>query len=212
MGINNIMKKTGISIFILFGFCIVVYVVQDSIHRRSNKEPYIYHLRETDDGPYYVYPNFINEHKFIKYLFDFANENLGTMNILTRRNDVYFERKLVYWNEPMDKHHHFFFARQDSCDTNYEFIVVNYLKNKNIQFQVKTTLFENGIEGKKLKADFNDINVNIIQNFLQYSRREDGDARRGSQIYIYALYDKSDNLILKQTYNNYGKYFTIEMY
>jgi len=131
---------------------------------------------------------------------------------LTHENDVYFERKLVYWNEPMDKHHHFFFARQDSCDTNNEFIVVNYLKNKNVQFQVKTALFENGIDGKKLKADFVDINVNIIQNFLQYSHREDSDARRNSQIYIYELYNKSDNPILKQIYYAYGKYFTIEMY
>ena len=158
-----------------------------------------------------MYPNFKDNHRFIKYLFDFANEHPETIDILTNKYDVYFEDGVPFINESTKKHHGFFFARKDdSPNINNQIIHVNYLKEKDVKFQIETVQFENGIEGKKLKADFKEVNVNIIQQFLDYTRDKDYEFRREFHSCIYELYDQSDRLIIRQIYTR--KYFTIEMY
>ena len=195
---------------ILFATCVTVFIEQPAGLDYKGKEPYIYYLRSTYYSTYYVYPNFRDEHRFIQHLFDFANEHSGTINIVTSENDVYFDDGVPFYKKSIKKRHSFFFARPDSCSTNNEFIVVNYLADKDVDFHIETVQFENGIEGKKLKGDFKKINVNIIQKFLNYTRKGDYDSRSKAHSYIYELYDWSDRLIIKQVYT--GKYFTIEMY
>ena len=78
----------------------------------------------------------MDEYKFIKYLFEFANEHSGTIDILTHENDVHFEGEHAYWDKPIN---HFFFPRQDSVNIKNEFIVVRYSDIKDIDFQVEIT-------------------------------------------------------------------------
>lgn len=203
------MKKASIVIFVFSLVCVMVYTIRDTFRKESHQEPYIFHLRDTYNRQYYVYPNFKDEYKFIKYLFDFANKHPGTIDILTNENDVCFEGIHVYWDKPIN---HFFFPRQDSINTKNEFVVVNYLDLKDVDFQIEIMKPVSDIVGKKLKCNFDKINLNIVQNFLNYSDKEDFKTCRQYYSYIYELYDCNDNLIIRQEYSDHGKHFTIEMY
>ena len=214
------MKKAGIFIYFLFGILYVVYVICAAIREEAEREPYIYPLENIYsskwgyhyNADFFVYTNFKDKHLYIKYLFDFVGEHEGSLYILTRERDVRFDRTAYFINYE-SKHHFFTFSRHDSISLFNEFIRVNRRsKSVEIAFQIEETLHDGNITGKKLKADFKEVNVNIIQQFLDYSIDHDHTARTSFYNYIYELYDQSDNLILRQVYTDYGKYFTIEMY
>jgi len=133
----------------------------------------------------------------------------GSLCVVGSENDVHFEDGIDFITESR-VNAYFFFSRPDSDSFNYERIRICF-PIKDADFHV-TTLFKNGIDGKKLKGNFDKINTNIVQNFLDYSDEKDYETRSQHDSYIYELYNKSDNPILKQIYYAYGKYFTIEMY
>ena len=209
METNDMMKKIGISIFVLFWIFTIVYVVREVINNYKNQEPYIYHLHDVYHCSYYVYPNFRNDYRFIKYLFDFADKYPGSLCVVGNENDVSFEDGIDFINESR-VNAYFFFSRPDSSSFNYERIRICF-PIKDTDFHV-TTLFKNGIDGKKLKGNFDEINTIIVQNFLDYSDKKDYETRSQHDSCIYELYDRNNNLILQQEYTDYGKYFTIEMY
>jgi hypothetical protein len=211
MKINNGINKSGILILVVIWIFVVTYAVRDTVNNYENREPYIYYLNSVYDRcTYYVYPNFRNEYRFIKYLFDFANVHPGTLIIVGKENDVFFEDGQAQLNSKDRKSPYFFFSRRDSCSLDYERINVN-VDNKDIQFKIDLIRFKDGIEGKKLQTDFKKVNRNIVQSFFNYAKK-DYETCKKTYNYIYELYNQSDVLILKQTYSDYGKYFTIEMY
>lgn len=178
--------------------------------KRENREPHIYHLQDVYNCTYYVYPEFRDEYSYIKYLFDFANEHPGTLVIVENENDVSFEDGIDYINESDRKSSYFFFSRPDSSALRYECVRVSF-PQENIDFHIITDSVNN-IERKKIKADFENININILQNFFDYSSDIDYKSRKSSNYYIYELYDHSNVLVIKQIYTDYGKYFTIKIY
>ncbi|NDV70005.1 hypothetical protein [Dysgonomonas sp. 25] len=204
------MKKIIISLFVVICLIAIAFAIRNTLYNRSNKEPHIYHLQDVYNCTYYVYPEFRDEYSYIKYLFDFSNEHPGTLVIVGNENDVSFEDGIDYINESNRKNPYFFFSRPDSSALCYERIRVSFPQKK-IDFRIITDSVNN-IERKKIKADFENINVNILQNFFDYSSDIDYKSRKSNNYYIYELYNHSDILFFKQMYTDYGKYFTVKIY
>jgi hypothetical protein len=80
-----------------------------------------------------------------------------------------------------------------------------------VTFRIEETQNKEKIPVKKLKAGFDSLNVNIVQNFLDFAFDEDYKARKESENYIYELYNKSNKLKIRQVYHNFGKWFEVEI-
>ena len=212
------MKKWRIVILLvgtwIFG---VVYVLWDTSRNENNEEPYIYQWQyvgwRSGSESYYVYPRFKDNHLFIKYLFDFTNKHSKEkIKIVTKENDLRFEDigyGIVFSHRESNKNHRFLFVRQDSNSVNNRYIVVNYLKEKDINFQVSSKVSEGSIQGKKLKTNFEDINLNIVQNMLDFARSD--SAKFDTDNYTYELYNKDNIKKIVIEYHEKGNWFKIEI-
>lgn len=85
-------------------------------------------------------------------------------------------------------------------------------KPSKVDFQIEESKNEEKIPIKKLSADFDSLNVNIVQNFLDYAFDKDYKARKESENYIYELYNKNNKLKIRQVYHNFGKWFEIKIF
>lgn len=176
-------------------------------------KPNIYHLRDTYLGHYYVFDNFQDNENCIKYLFNFAKDKKGYLIIMTHKNMYKFYEGAA---DPIDTAaHKFAFAREDEQgddnNTRNFMLSINYLEETKLHFKIEEGINKDKIPVKKLSTDFDSLNVNIVQNFLDYSFDEDYKARKQSEKYIYELYNKKDTLKIRQVYHNYGEWFEIDI-
>jgi hypothetical protein len=166
-------------------------------------EPRIYYLQNDYDGcSYYVYPDFKDDDRSIKYLFDFVHERPGSLVIAGNESQVHFDDGTAFTDESR-KNPYFFFARTDSLSINCTGIRVSFDVGK-VNFEI-----ENSIHGKKLKADFEDIKINILQDMLDFA--ETDFTKFHVDNYIYELYNNANIKKVIIRYHEKGKWFDVEI-
>jgi hypothetical protein len=177
--------------------------VWDTFQKQKNVEPHIYHLQNDYDGtPYYVYSNFRNDYRFIKYLFEFTHKHPGSLIIIGNENQVRFDDGIAFPDESRTTPY-FFFARPDSCNLNYTGIRVS--------FDIGETNFfiEKNVQRKKLYADFDSLNLNIVQDMLDFAEAD--SAKSDTDNYLYELYNRDNLKKVVIEYHEKGKWFEIEI-
>ncbi|QII72834.1 hypothetical protein [Apibacter sp. B2966] len=127
--------------------------------------------------------------------------------------DIYeFEDNIAFIQDTVS--HKFIFNREygmgDDNNTRDFRISVNYLKKTKLHFKIEEERNKDKNHVKKLSADFDSLNVNIVQNFLDYSYH-DYDTQKQFEDYIYELYNNKDSLKIRQVYHNFGKWFEIDI-
>ena len=206
-------KNKFIYIIIISFFLLLAVLVNCYPPKKSLGKPYIYHLRDNYLGHYYVFDNFQDNENCVKYLFNFAEKNKGYLIIMTHKNMYKFYEGGA---DPIDTiAHKFTFNREDNQydDNNIRNfrISVNYLEETKLHFKIEEGRNKDKNFVKKLSADFDSLNVNIVQNFLNYSTFEDYKTRKRFENCIYELYNKKDSLKIRQVYHNFGKWFEIDI-
>ena len=204
------MKKSSSIIFALILAIVMLYAIQKIFQDTTNEKPIIYHLQDVYHCSYYVYPNFQDNPHFIKYLFDFANKHSGTFVIVGNKNDVSFEDNVDFINNSSKNSPYFYFSRPDSSALYYDRIRISFI-SKNLSFLKMRNIAEKRDEKlQKLEAEFETINSNIIQHFLDYTETDTIKSRQKD--YTYELYNKYNKLKVQIDYHESGKEFAIGVY
>ena len=207
------MKKNKFIYIIIISFFLLLAVLVNCYPPNKPKgKPNIYHLRDTYLGHYYVFDNFQDNENCIKYLFNFAEKNKGYLIIMTHKDMYEFDDNIAFIQDTVS--HKFIFNREygmgDDDNTRDFRISVNYLEETKLHFKIEEGRNKDKNFVKKLSADFDSLNVNIVQNFLDYSYH-DYDTQKQFEDYIYELYNKKDSLKIRQVYHNFGKWFEIDI-
>ena len=205
-------KNKFIYIIIISFFLLLAVLVNCYPPKKSLGKPHIYHLRDNYLGHYYVFDNFQDNENCIKYLFNFAKKNKGYLIIMTHKDMYEFDDNIAFIQDTVSLI--FAFSRErelDGNDTNNRNFRIR-TKSDPIQINFKNVQGRNNekIPLKKISADFDSLNVNIVQNFLDYSYH-DYDTQKQFEDYIYELYNKKDSLKIRQVYHNFGKWFEIDI-
>ena len=205
-------KNKFIYIIIISFFLLLVVLVNCYPPKKSLGKPHIYHLRDNYLGHFYVFDNFQDNENCVKYLFNFAKKNKGYLIIMTHKDMYEFDDNIAFIQDTVSLI--FAFSRErelDGNDTNNRNFRIR-TKSDPIQINFKNVQGRNNekIPLKKISADFDSLNVNIVQNFLDYSYH-DYDTQKQFEDYIYELYNKKDSLKIRQVYHNYGKWFEIDI-
>ena len=176
-------------------------------------KPNIHHLRDNYLGHYYVFDNFQDNENCIKYLFNFAEKNKGYLIIMTHKDMYEFDDNIAFIKDTVS--HIFAFSRErelEGNDTNTRNFRIRTKSNPiQVNFKIEQGINKDKLPVKKLSTDFDSLNVNIVQNFLDYSFNEDYKARKQFENCIYELYNKKDSLKIRQVYHNFGKWFEIDI-
>ena len=206
-------KNKFIYIIIISFFLLLAVLVNCYPPKKSLGKPYIYHLRDNYLGHFYVFDNFQDNENCIKYLFNFAKKNKGYLIIMTHKDMYEFDDNIAFIQDTVS--HKFIFNREygmgDDDNTRNFRISVNYLEETKLHFKIEEGRNKDKNFVKKLSADFDSLNVNIVQNFLNYSTFEDYKTRKRFENCIYELYNKKDSLKIRQVYHNFGKWFEIDI-
>ncbi|WP_303849365.1 hypothetical protein [Apibacter mensalis] len=205
-------KNKFIYIIIISFFLLLAVLVNCYPPKKSLGKPHIYHLRDNYLAHFYVFDNFQDNENCIKYLFNFAKKNKGYLIIMTNKNTYKFDDGVPFIQDTVSLL--FAFSRErelDGNDTNNRNFRIR-TKSDPIQINFKNVQGRNNekIPLKKISADFDSLNVNIVQNFLDYSYH-DYDTQKQFEDYIYELYNKKDSLKIRQVYHNFGKWFEIDI-
>lgn len=205
-------KNKFIYIIIISFFLLLAVLVNCYPPKKSLGKPHIYHLRDNYLAHFYVFDNFQDNENCIKYLFNFAEKNIGYLIIMTNKNTYKFDDGVPFIQDTVSLL--FAFSRErelDGNDTNNRNFRIR-TKSDPIQINFKNVQGRNNekIPLKKISADFDSLNVNIVQNFLDYSYH-DYDTQKQFEDYIYELYNKKDSLKIRQIYHNFGKWFEIDI-
>jgi hypothetical protein len=180
-------------------------------------KPNIYLLKSSNYyGKFYVFDNFQDNENCIKYLFNFAGKHQGRLTIMSHKDMFKFDGGVPFIEDTVS--HQFVFSRErekdeeqsDNNTRNFR-ISVNYLEETKLHFKIEEGINKDKIPVKKLSTDFDSLNVNIVQNFLDYSTFEDYKTRKQFENCIYELYNKKDTLKIRQVYHNFGKWFEIDI-
>lgn len=207
------MKKNKFIYIIIISFFLLLAVLVNCYPPKKPKgKPNIYHLLSNYYGQFYVFDNFQDNENCIKYLFNFAKKNKGYLIIMTNKNTYKFDDGVPFIQDTVSLL--FAFSRErelDGNDTNNRNFRIR-TKSDPIQINFKNVQGRNNekIPLKKISADFDSLNVNIVQNFLDYSYH-DYDTQKQFEDFIYELYNKKDSLKIRQVYHNYGKWFEIDI-
>ena len=170
--------------------------------KNNNKvfSPEIIHLKNTYYSKFYFFKNFQENETNIKFLFDFINKNNGHLDIVSDESSIRFEDG--YSVDDFNSIR-FAFAR-DGETLHNTYIRVNFLNSEKINFQEKHE------KGKaKLFANFNILNLNILQNFLDYAK--ENELKKSQETYNYELYNKDKIKKAVLYYHNFGKWFEIDI-
>ncbi|TWP26117.1 hypothetical protein ETU09_10460 [Apibacter muscae] len=81
----------------------------------------------------------------------------------------------------------------------------NFLKEIPLSFSV-----EEKENQKQLKASFNTLTVNTVQNFLDYAEKD--QAKKQTETYTYLLLNKNNQQKMKLNYHEYGDWFEVEIF
>ena len=205
-------KNKFIYIIIISFFLLLAVLVNCYPPKKSLGKPHIYHLRDNYLGHYYVFDNFQDNENCIKYLFNFAKKNKGYLIIMTHKDMYEFDDNIAFIQDTVSLI--FAFSRErelDGNDTNNRNFHIRTKSNPTqINFKIVQGRNNEKIPLKKISADFDSLNVNIVQNFLDYSYH-DYDTQKQFEDYIYELYNKKDSLKIRQVYHNFGKWFEIDI-
>ena len=205
-------KNKFIYIIIISFFLLLAVLVNCYPPKKSPGKPHIYHLRDNYLAHFYVFDNFQDNENCIKYLFNFAKKNKGYLIIMTHKDMYEFDDNIAFIQDTVSQI--FAFSREDNQndDNNTRNFHIRTKSNPTqINFKIVQGRNNEKIPLKKLSANFDSLNVNIIQNFLDYSFDEDYIVRKQSEKYIYELYNKKDSLKIRQVYHNFGKWFEIDI-
>ncbi|WP_303849369.1 hypothetical protein [Apibacter mensalis] len=206
-------KNKFIYIIIISFFLLLAVLVNCYPPKKSLGKPHIYHLRDNYLAHFYVFDNFQDNENCIKYLFNFAKKNKGYLIIMTHKDMYEFDDNIAFIQDTVS--HKFIFNREygmgDDDNTRDFRISVNYLEETKLHFKIEEGRNKDKNFVKKLSADFDSLNVNIVQNFLNYSTFEDYKTRKRFENCIYELYNKKDSLKIRQIYHNFGKWFEIDI-
>lgn len=208
------MKKNKFIYVLIISYSLLLTVlINCSPPKNPPGKPHIYHLRDNYLGHYYVFDNFQDNENCIKYLFNFAEKKKGYLIIMTHKDMYEFDDNIAFIKDTVS--HKFIFNREygmgDDNNTRNFRISVNYLKKNKLYFEIEEGRNKDKNFVKKLSADFDSLNVNIVQNFLNYSTFEDYKTRKRFENCIYELYNKKDSLKIRQVYHNFGKWFEIDI-
>ncbi|TWP26114.1 hypothetical protein ETU09_10445 [Apibacter muscae] len=176
----------------------------NSTNFSDNKQsPKIEFLKESTDSDYfYIINHFKDNEECIKYIFDFVSDKKGWTIILTDKNGAKFEGR-VFISFDTNKQRFSFFRKNNSLK-NYS-IRVNFLKNTPLSFSV-----EEKENQKQLKAAFNTLTVNTVQNFLDYAEKD--QAKKQTETYTYLLLNKNNQQKMQLNYHEYGDWFEVEIF
>ncbi|TWP26112.1 hypothetical protein ETU09_10435 [Apibacter muscae] len=192
-------------LFILFCLCFLFLLncSNNSTNFSDNKQsPKIEFLKESDYADFYVLNNFKDNEEFIKYIFEFAKEKNDLLWILTDKNGAEFDGKFFSSLDTSKQRLSFF--RKNNSLKNYS-IRVNFLEEIPLSFSV-----EEKENQKQLKAAFNTLTVNTVQNFLDYAEKD--QAKKQSPTYTYLLLNKNNQQKMKLNYHEYGDWFEVEIF
>ncbi len=132
------------------------------------ENPCIKYLYSPDYADYYLYGNFEDKEDYIKYLFAFVKSKKGyTIEVITDRKTFRFEDSALMYIDTTKQRFTFDLLSNESQKNRFEFIRVNFLKSENISFKEKK-----GQEQNALYADFDSLNLNIVQNMLDFARTD----------------------------------------
>ncbi|TWP26111.1 hypothetical protein ETU09_10430 [Apibacter muscae] len=197
------MKK--LKLFILFSLCFLFLLncSNNNTNFSNNKQsPKIYHLQDTYNSKFYVLNNYKDNEECIKYIFNFIKKEKGWIIILTNKYDVHFDDGIPFYEEKIKQRFSFFRARESQKEKG---IKVNFLKKIPLSFSV-----EEKENQKQLKAAFNTLTVNTVQNFLDYAEKD--QAKKQTETYTYLLINKNNQQKMKLNYHEYGDWFEVEIF
>ena len=132
---------------------------------------------------------------------------------MTHKDMYEFDDNIAFIKDTVS--HIFAFSRErelEGNDTNTRNFRIRTKSNPiQVNFKIEQGINKDKLPVKKLSTDFDSLNVNIVQNFLDYSFNEDYKARKQFENCIYELYNKKDSLKIRQVYHNFGKWFEIDI-
>jgi hypothetical protein len=170
-------------------------------NNKGNKEiqhPKIVHLQDSYYYRYFLFKNFQDNENCIKYLFDFIGKENGDKWVLTNEEGITFEDGSAILDTSYQR------FSIDNTGNKFYGAKINYLKSTKIAFKKETEK-----DTIKLLADFDSLNVNIVQNFLNYAK--ENEVKKTHEKYTYELYNKNKIRKVRLTYHEYGEWFEIEV-
>jgi hypothetical protein len=191
------MKKL-VYVFLLLSFI----CCKANLKREQDKIMSIDFLDKVYFAEFYLLNNFIDNELCIKNLFDFANNKDGCLIFVTHKKGVLFDDGAFFLN---DEYQNFFFENQDSLKSNnYNFI---RLRGKT-PYLLSFSIIEDTIK-KKLSTDFDTLNLNIVQNMLDFAEAD--TSKFDTDNYTYELYNKDNIKKVVIKYHENGKWFEVEI-
>jgi len=150
---------------------------------------------ETD----YEIKNFVETDSCFRFLFDFAKElNIKSRNyIVTNAKAIRFDERYDY-----DKTEVFIFQRFNS---GFRFVSLRP------EIRLKEVFFEKEILPTTItfKGDFDELNIDVLENFIREAYREELDKEKLT--HLYELYNKNNIKKVVIDYHEKGEWFEIEI-
>ncbi|TWP26115.1 hypothetical protein ETU09_10450 [Apibacter muscae] len=197
------MKKLNRLILFCLCFLFLLNCSNNSTNFSDNKQsPKIELFNQNSYAKFYVLNNYKDNEECIKYIFNFAKKDSGRLQILTDKNIFQFDDNIEFLEDTTKQR--FSFSRSNNTLKNNS-IRVNFLKNTPLSFSIKEK--ENQ---KQLKAAFNTLTVNTVQNFLDYAEKD--QAKKQTETYTYLLLNKNNQQKMKVNYHEYGDWFEVEIF
>jgi lipopolysaccharide export LptBFGC system permease protein LptF len=178
--------------------------------KKNNKvqNPHIEHIFEHIDWAethYFLFSNFEENEDYIKYLFEFAKTKEGwRISIITDKKTFKFDDGALVYVDATKQRFAFIRPNRESPNNCFDFVKVNYLKSETVPFRKKQTDEQNS-----LYADFDSLNLNVIQNMLDFAEAD--SAKFHTDDYTYELYNKDNIKKVVIIYHDKGKWFEIEV-
>lgn len=196
-------KHIYILLILLFSISFTCCNDHKSNNAKSKKDyPSINYLYSPDYAKYYLFNNFQNNEKCIKYLFDFIKNHPGKIEVLTDKDTFEFDDNVLSKIDTTKQR--FTFSRRLNDNLENTYIRVNFLKAEKIIFQKHK---ENN--QTFLSSDFETLTVNTVQNFLDYAEKD--DSKKETENYTYILYNKDNQEKMKLKYHDKGAWFEVEI-
>jgi hypothetical protein len=190
--------------------------------KKSNAEGLIYYNKSYYDCYFFIYPDLKDQEENIKKIFLVADTSSIGLSVIKNKKaiittgsdssniDINYSKSIGLNIEKKDKRYYWI-----TLFNKNEIIPISFQNSQGRKIKPGTAdrayTYPKNTEHRTLKLhnNFNTLNLNLLQNFLDYAEEDSGKSYY--QTYTYELYNKDSIRKVKLTYHEWGEWFEIEV-